>query len=177
MRELKHQLTIAATLSVTFDWFKNLDENYIRWHPEAHQKFEWLSGKPIRRGSIFSFEENIRGHHHKMLMQVTEYEENMRLSFSSIKIQTISVSPPLKLISFLGSLFRIKMEMTRIFESTSENTTTIYTTHKLGSKIPFIGKIVDWIIEHIIFTSKYHLEHIAEEGHYMKLNLETKNIA
>ena len=39
--------------------------------------------KPIGKGSRFYFEEEIKGHKHKMLMEITEYIENAKLSFSS----------------------------------------------------------------------------------------------
>lgn len=53
MRELKHKLTISTPVQSAFDWFKNFDENYVKWHPIAHQQFKWLSDKPITKGSLF----------------------------------------------------------------------------------------------------------------------------
>jgi len=65
-------------------------------------------------------------------------------------------------------------EMNRAFESNSKYSTIIHTIHKFGSSVPVFGKIIDWITEHFIFSSKNHLEHIKEEALNMKIDLEKR---
>jgi len=172
VRELKHKQTISVPAYVVFNWFKNLDEHYIEWHPIAHRKFEWLSEKPVGTGSRFSFEENINGHEHKLLMEVIEYDENRKIAFSSIKIEGKSKLLPAWVMRFLSSIFKVRIEMKRIFEESTNSSTTIYTTHKLGAHIPIISKLVELMIDIVIFPSNDHLKHINEEGMYMKKCLE-----
>jgi hypothetical protein len=108
-----------------------------------------------------------------MLMEVSEYIENERLSFVSQKIQVDSNICPDRILTYLISFFRIQIEMNRTFESVSENSTKIHTTHKFGSNFPVLGTLIEWYINIFIFPSKYHELHMKEEGEYMKINLET----
>lgn len=174
MRVLNFSHTIAVPAKQAFDWFINLDKNYIKWHPTTHKNFQWLSEKPVMKGSIFTFEEQIEDHRHKMIMTVSEFIENQRLSFLSVYIYARSKYLPHWLIAFIISILCIKMEMHRSFEEDKKNSTTIHTIHKFGSPKPVIGKIVDWVTEHFIFSSKNHLEHIGEEALNMKMDLETR---
>jgi hypothetical protein len=173
MRIIENELYILAPVSTAFNWFKDLDKNYLKWHPPTHKNFNWLSDKPIGKGSRFSFEENIKGYKHKMLMEVSEYIENEKLSFVSLKIQVNSDIFPDRLLAYLGSLFRIRIEMIRTFESVSENSTKIHTIHRFGSNFPVIGTLIERCINIFILSSKYHELHIKEEGEYMKMNLES----
>ena len=172
MRILNYSHTIAVSTEQVFDWFKNLDKNYIKWHPATHKYFQWLTGKPIKKGAIFRFEEQIEEHTHKMVMKVSEYIENKRLSFSSLRIYHESNYIPHWLLTAFILFFRIKMEMIRSFEEDVKNLTTIHIIHKFGSPLPVIGNLIDWITEHFIISSKKHLEHIKEEALNMKSDLE-----
>ncbi len=175
MREITHTTTLPFSAHTVFDWFKNLDENYIKWHPVAHQNFEWLSQKPIGEGSLFYFVENIKGHQHKITMRITEYREDAKLSFDSVRIQVYSRFLPTWLMSLFISLFKIKLHITHKFESNpSEFVTTISTYQTMGSYMPVCGTLVDWVIESFIFPSQDYQDHVAEEGEYMKQDLESK---
>jgi hypothetical protein len=172
MRILENELNISVPVSAAFNWFKDLDKNYLKWHPPTHKNFVWLSDKPIGKGSRFSFEENIKGNNHKMFMEVSEYIENEKLSFVSHKIQVSSDIFPDRLLTYLSSFFRIRIEINRTFESVSKNSTKILTTHRFGSNFPVIGALIEWCINIFIFSSKNHELHVKEEGEYMKMNLE-----
>jgi hypothetical protein len=172
MRILENELDISTPVGKAFNWFKDLDKNYLKWHPPTHKNFVWLSDKPIAKGSRFSFEENINGNNHKMVMEVSEYIENKKLAFVSLKIQVDSNIFPARFMRSLSSFFRIRMEMNRTFESVSENSTKIHTTHRFGSNLPVIGTLIDWCINTFIFSSQDHELHMKEEGEYMKMYLE-----
>ncbi len=174
MRIIENELNISAPVSRAFNWFKDLDKNYFKWHPHAHKSFVWMSDKPVGKGSLFAFEENIKGHKHKMLMEVSEYIENEKLSFLSHKIEVSSNIFPGRFMTYLSSFFRIRIEMIRTFESVSENSTRIYTIHRFGSDFPVVGLLIEWFINIFIFSPKDHELHIKEEGENMKLNLESR---
>lgn len=84
MRILENEINLSVQVSTAFTWFKDLDKNYVKWHPPTHQDFVWLSDKPIIKSSRFCFEEDIKGHKHKMLMEISEYVENEKLFFISV---------------------------------------------------------------------------------------------
>ena len=176
MRVLNHCHSVRVSSNRVFDWFTNLDKNYLTWHPISHRSFQWLSEKPVVEGSTFMMEEQIGRHNHKMLMKISDIFENQRILFSSVRIEMNSKYAPNWFISVLISLFRIKMEMHRLIENKSEQVTTIKLTHKIGSQIPVIHKLVDFVIEHFIISSKSHLEHIEEKALNMKTALEKNNI-
>ena len=171
MRILEDELKLSVPISVAFRWFKDLEKNYLKWHPPTHLDFVWLSDKPIGKGSQFYIKEDVKGHKHKMLMEVSEYVENAKLSFFSVKIQMTSKIFPDRFMSFLSSFFKIRIEMNRTFKSVSENSTIIYTTHRFGCHIPLLSKLVELFIDTFIFSSKHHENHMKEEGEYMKSNL------
>ncbi len=172
MRIINNELHISAPIDTVFSWFKNLDKNYLKWHPPTHQEFVWQSDKPIGKGTKFCFKEEIEGHKHKFFMVITDYIENERLSFASEFIQVESKIFPDKIMGFLSSFFRIKMEMEREFKAVSDNKTVIYTKHRLGCLLPIINRLVESVISAFIFSSRYHKNHMKEEDEYMKLNLE-----
>lgn len=172
MRVLNHSHSIRASSDQVFNWFTHLDKNYITWHPASHKSFQWLSEKPITRGSTFVLEEQIGRHDHTMWMKVSDFSENHRISFSSYRIEVNIKYVPNWAASFLILLFKIKMEMHRLFENESNNLTTIKLTQKIGSQIPIINKFVDFVLEHFIISSISHLKHIEEEAVNMKNALE-----
>ncbi len=172
MKIIENELNLLVPINIAFNWFKDLDKNYLKWHPPTHLDFLWLSDKPIEKGSKFCFEEDINGHKHTMLMEVSEYVENSRLSFASVKILVKSKYFPDWFMSFISSLFKMQLEMNRIFKSVSENSTVIYTTHKFACNLPGINRMVEWFINSFIFSNKYHENHMREENDYMRNSLE-----
>lgn len=57
---LQESLLIAAPPAAAFDFFRQMDSNYRRWHPD-HVSFEWLDDTRLAVGSRFRFEERING--------------------------------------------------------------------------------------------------------------------
>jgi hypothetical protein len=105
MRVINHKETVEAPVSHVFDWFVNLDKNYIKWHPSTHKDFQWLSEEPVAKGSTFKFEEESDGHAHQMIMKITEFQKDQHLSFAS---EHIMVFPELNaVVVFTGGNFAI----------------------------------------------------------------------
>lgn len=57
---LQQSIVIAAPPSAAFAFFRGMDGNYRRWHPD-HVSFEWLDDTRLAVGSRFRFEERING--------------------------------------------------------------------------------------------------------------------
>ena len=164
MRLINYKHSIAVPVDQAFDWFVYLEKNYILWHPETHKNFQWLSDKPVMKGSVFKFEEKIEGHSHKMVMEISDFIKNQRITFSLKIIYAELKYLPDWLTALLIRIFKINMEMFRDFERVTSNSTTIHTVHKFGSSTPVIGKIIDWYIEHQVFSKGNHIKHIEEEA-------------
>jgi hypothetical protein len=54
------QIWIDARAQAGFDFFANMETNYLRWHPD-HLAFEWREGRGLEVGNVFFFEERIGG--------------------------------------------------------------------------------------------------------------------
>ncbi len=174
MREVTHTTTLPFDVHTVFGWFKNLDENYIQWHPVAHQKFEWLTQKPVGEGTLFYFVENIKGHQHKITMKITEYKEDVKLSFTLVKIQAHTKYLPAWFLTILSSLFRIKLYITHQFDSRTPESVTVLTRQTMGSQLPVFGVLVDWGIESFILHTLDQQSHVAEEWEYMERELASR---
>ncbi len=48
-----------------WNFFINLEKNYIDWHPEDHKMFKWI-GKPMESGTKWYAEEMVHGHLFKL---------------------------------------------------------------------------------------------------------------
>lgn len=176
MRVLTNELSISAPVDEVFKWFINLDLNYFIWHPKAHEKFKWLSDKPIKKGSRFYFIELVCGHRHQIFIEITEYIKNSKLSFQSNKIKICSNNIFDKLLSILATILQIKIEMKRDFQQATDNLTILHTTHKFGCNLPIIKLVADWVIGKFIFPAEEHEKHMREENENLKHCLESSNI-
>ncbi|MFH1980987.1 MAG: hypothetical protein ABIL58_04020 [Pseudomonadota bacterium] len=172
MRVIELKEIIEAPACQVFDWFMNLDKNYIDWHPSAHQYFRWLTEKPIGEGSLFEFSEEFDGHPHRMFMKITAFKKNQKLSFASERIAVDSTFLPAWLIERAAAVFQVKIEMHRTFRSTSSDSTELSTRHIYGSQLPIFGRIIDWILDRFFISDRSHLLHMKEESSNMIRELE-----
>ena len=53
---LTDAIEINSSPTEIWDFFVNLEENYIDWHPTDHKKFKW-TGEPMASGSKWYAEE------------------------------------------------------------------------------------------------------------------------
>jgi len=63
-----------------FHFFRNLESNFIRWHPD-HVHFEWIDGDPLQEGTVFQYEEWIFGELQKNRVYITTVIPNRYLEF------------------------------------------------------------------------------------------------
>ncbi len=65
------EIHINAPPAAGFAFFENMQENYVRWHPD-HLDFEWRKGKGLNVGNIFWFKEKIAGKTMTKTTRITE---------------------------------------------------------------------------------------------------------
>ncbi len=78
---LHESIVIHTTPDRIFRFFEEMEDNYTRWHPD-HLRFQWVAGRGVREGTIFSFEERIAGEHQKKRVVFTRVEPNRHLEFA-----------------------------------------------------------------------------------------------
>ena len=57
---LKDATQIRATPEAIFRFFEDMEQHYLQWHPD-HVRFRWVSGRGVKEGNVFYFEEYIAG--------------------------------------------------------------------------------------------------------------------
>ncbi|MBT8340897.1 MAG: hypothetical protein HKP58_06150 [Desulfatitalea sp.] len=167
MREITHTITLPFDVRTVFEWFKNLEKNYIQWHPVAHQHFEWLTEGPVREGTRFSFVERIKKHQHKITARITDYKKDEKFSWASIKIQAHSKYLPDWLLTVFCFLFRVRLNVTHLFEDGPLGGATITTRQQVGSQLAVFGRCVDFMMDALVLNPHDHQSHVAEEWEYM----------
>ena len=78
---LEDQTRINATSAQIFDFFEQMEANYTRWHPD-HQALAWRSGRGLKTGHTFYFEEYINGHLQKKTVVFTRIVPNAHIEFA-----------------------------------------------------------------------------------------------
>lgn len=78
---LKDSIWIRATPAQVFDFFEEMDRNYLLWHPN-HRLFRWESGRGVKEGTVFYFEEVIGGKLMKKRVHFTRVEPNRHVEFT-----------------------------------------------------------------------------------------------
>jgi hypothetical protein len=58
---LKDTVEIDTTPDKIWEFWVNMDENYLDWHPKDHISFQWIKGRPMEEGSTIYAEENVGG--------------------------------------------------------------------------------------------------------------------
>ena len=58
---LTDEIEINSSPEDIWNFFINLERNYINWHPTEHLKFKWI-GKPMETGTKWYAEEMVHGH-------------------------------------------------------------------------------------------------------------------
>jgi len=134
-----------------WNFFVNLEENYIDWHPTDHVKFEWI-GKPMETGTNWYAEEMVHGHLFKLKGKVGEVVPLKKIVFK---------------YSFPISLVSPKFEW--LIEP--KDSYTVFHAKSYLNAGDFFRKLsrkeMDWKLEATI-------KHTKEEGENLKRILEGK---
>ncbi|MHA2091518.1 MAG: SRPBCC family protein [Candidatus Kariarchaeaceae archaeon] len=78
---IKDSIEINAPVDDVFQWFLNIEENYISWHQD-HISCRWVKGHPFAVGSVMYIEELLHGKVHKMRFKTTKVIQNEYIQFS-----------------------------------------------------------------------------------------------
>jgi hypothetical protein len=73
MIKLTDSIQINKKPETVFDWFMNLDNNFVKWHPN-HMKFSKITGG-MNVGDIVRFEEKISDKWFKFNVKITKIEK------------------------------------------------------------------------------------------------------
>ena len=150
-RVLTDSINILANADAVWDFFTNLEENYISWHPEAHRAFTWY-GPPMTTGSKWCAEELIHGKLFRLRGTVGEVVPKHKIVFK---------------YAFPISMVSSKFEW--IIEETDQGCT--FTSRGYLNAADFYNlfgkKEMDWKIEE-------SERHTREEGENLKRILERR---
>ena len=78
---LRDSVTIQAAPDAIFRFFEEMEEHYYQWHPD-HVLFQWVSGRGVKEGNVFYFEEYIRGKLLKKRVVFTRVIPNRHIEFA-----------------------------------------------------------------------------------------------
>jgi hypothetical protein len=150
MVALRDEIEINATPKRIFEWFSQLDSNYLEWHPD-HVVCKYLTGKFFEEGSIIYAEEYLHGELHKLKMKTVRYLPNSLIEYKILGLGSkgsFIVEPRGKTSNFIATL-------------------------DFGFGIPLLDKIIDPILERVLSSQLGALRmHMKEEGQNLKGILE-----
>lgn len=78
---LKDEIDIQAPPEAIFGFFEEMDRHYLQWHHD-HVLFRWVSGRGVKEGNVFYFEEYIAGKLLKKRVVFTQILPNRHIEFA-----------------------------------------------------------------------------------------------
>ena len=78
---LRDTTEVQASPSAVFQFFEDMDEHYLQWHPD-HKVFRWTQGKGLSLVNSFYFEEVIAGKLLKKSVVFTRIEPGRHIEFA-----------------------------------------------------------------------------------------------
>ena len=147
---LEDTVDIKASPEQVFEWLDHLPENYLAWHPD-HVACRYLKGSSVlETGSILYVEEYLHGQLHRLKLRTTKVIPEVRLEYKAG-------------IGIAGA-----------FEVKSQGSTVLFKAEiLLGTNLPGMGWVLDWIIKTLLSDRLGALEqHMVEEGLNLKKLLE-----
>ena len=78
---LSDSISIQARPEAIFGVFEEMELYYRQWHPD-HVLFRWVSGRGVRKGHVFYFEEYIAGTLLKKTVVFTHVVPNRHIEFA-----------------------------------------------------------------------------------------------
>jgi hypothetical protein len=153
---LKDTIEIKTSPESIFNWFVQLDRNYLAWHSRDHLKFEYINGKQPREGSFFYFEEYVGKLVVKTKCKITKMEQDHLIEYTA-------VSFPYNIVGVKGA-----------FIIEAKKSGSLFTAKiSLGRKKLLVGWILDLIAKSIFAKTIRALQtHMFDEGHNLKKLLE-----
>lgn len=78
---LEDSIKIKTKPEAIFRFFEEMEQNYLQWHPD-HVLFRWVSGRGVKEGNVFYFEEYIAGKLLKKKVLFTRVAPNQHIEFA-----------------------------------------------------------------------------------------------
>lgn len=78
---LKDSIKVRASPEAIFRFFEEMESNYLQWHPD-HALYRWVSGRGVREGHVFYFEEYVAGKLLKKKVVFTHVIPNRHIEFT-----------------------------------------------------------------------------------------------
>jgi hypothetical protein len=78
---LRDTTDIRSTPEAIFQFFRQMEWHYVRWHPD-HRLFRWVTGGTLATGNIFYFEEVIAGKLLKKNVVLTRVDPPAHIEFA-----------------------------------------------------------------------------------------------
>ncbi|MFW9907140.1 MAG: SRPBCC family protein [Candidatus Thorarchaeota archaeon] len=72
---IEDSIEIRTSIDQLWDFFENLEDNYISWHPQDHVVCRWIKGRPHEVDSVAYFEEILDGKLFKIKVKTTKVEK------------------------------------------------------------------------------------------------------
>jgi hypothetical protein len=142
MITLRDSIEIETTLDNLFNWFKDLEKNFSKWHPN-HKKFQKVTGGDDV-GDIIYFEQCVGGIWYKIKGKITAREKS-----------TTSFRLEFKTMSGIGKI-------SFIAKATKEG--CIFTHNEtFGLEAPLIGGPINFLIFKIIARKKANWDLILQD--------------
>jgi hypothetical protein len=150
MMILEVRTNINAPASKIFSFFNEMQENYVRWHPD-HVLFNWRRGCGVAPGNVFYFEEVVADEHEKKEVVFTEVAKDRYLAFAPT-----------------DDVFRLLLP--RISFEMNEGTQS---TELIAQVVARMGPIAVWVYRRKI---RRIIQHMREEGANLKQLVETSAV-
>lgn len=78
---LQDSINIDTKPEAIFQFFEEMERNYLQWHPD-HVLYRWVSGRGVKHGHVFYFEEYIAGKLLKKRVAFTRVVPNQHIEFA-----------------------------------------------------------------------------------------------
>ncbi len=140
---LKDSIEINTSIDSLYQWFLELDKNFIDWDKERHTDFRFLS-KEKEVGAKIYFEEMVDGVKYEIkgkIIEKTKTSEQFVFAFKT--------SVGLAHIYFIGRK--------------TENGVLFTHIEKFGKQTPFIGNIVNFLLFKVIAKKKANWDLILND--------------
>jgi len=147
---LTHSIKINASPEKIWDFFVNLEQNYVRWHPEDHVVFRWTRGTPMETGARWYAEEAVKRKTYKLKGTIGEVIPFRRIVFKNA--------------------FPISLVAPRyVWLLEPEGSQTVFTSISYLRAGELVFKLAR---KHMEQNIELHNKHVSEEGENLKMILE-----
>lgn len=144
MIQLSARTVIAAPCEEVWDFFADLDERYVDWHPD-HRTWRTLSGPPVTQGAIVFIDEWIGRLHLTGRARLSEVQRGRFLRWDMLFPYSLAG---------VGGWFAL--------EPAGDRCILVAEVH-IGLTVPFLGPLLDHVIAVVVPLADLRC-HMVEEG-------------